>query len=139
MMYAILLLCLLSENEYRAEIIRVKDGDTFNCNVYMDWGVAMMNQEIRVVDCDTWEVSRRRRTVVITDEELVKGKIAKGVLETLFKKSHRILVVPQPQAKEDPYGRREAKVIVEDKDGKRIGVGDFMRAHGHQRHDPLEE
>lgn len=131
-MTSILLLLALAANEYPVEIVRVKDGDTFVANVQMDFQITLSQQEIRISDFDAWETSRRRKTVHVTGEELLKGKIATAALEELFRNSRRILVVPQRPLR-DAYGRLLLQVIVEDKQGKRTGVGDYMRAHGHQR------
>ena len=62
---------------YLARGGRVIDGDTLQIEtIVLPWDVALLNQRVRIADFDAWESSRRRRSVNVTDEEVVKGKRA---------------------------------------------------------------
>lgn len=81
---------------------RVRDADTFVGTVHQAWGEAREHVAIRAADYDAWEVSRRRTSVVITNEEIAQGHRAKQEAETLLKAAQKIYLVPRGT---DRYGR----------------------------------
>jgi len=70
-----------------ANVVRVIDADTLVADVYLPWGVCLIDQTLRVDTHDCWESSKRRQSEAageITDEEVAKGKTAERELtETL--------------------------------------------------------
>jgi len=88
----------------------VKDADTIVGTIRFPWNVALVDESIRAAGFDAWEVSRKRRTVHITDEELRKGKEAKLALISYLKGKH-IYITPLSMSR-DAYGRIFALIFV---------------------------
>ncbi len=112
-------------NEYEVQVDRVHDGDTFVCTIKMDFDIQLTRQTIRIKNFDAWEIDRTRKTVVITEEELHKGELAREALLDLFAKAKKITV---HSGKRGAYGRMELAVFVDDKE-----VAELMKATGHDR------
>lgn len=113
--------------------VAVIDGDTFRIStIELPWGVGLRDQTVRANDFDAWETSRRRRSVIVTEDEIEKGHAAESAVRELFREAQAIYVSPGPKDR-DVYGRLLASVTVIDKAGKRVDVGQWMRANGHCR------
>jgi endonuclease YncB( thermonuclease family) len=108
-MCLVLLVYLLPLNllatEYKTQVVEVKDGDTVVCNIFLGFDVILVKQTVRVLDLDTWESTRHRRTVVITDEEIKKGKKATEDAKKLFNDAKKITVEYTGVVERDAYGR----------------------------------
>ena len=117
---------------YPLRVARVLDGDTVEGTIELGFGVQLASQSIRCLGYDAWESSKRRRSVKVTDEEVVKGKLASKYMEDLVKGP--VWVVPGKRER-DNYGRvrGELYVLV---DGKPVGVADLMEYNGHTRREP---
>jgi endonuclease YncB( thermonuclease family) len=105
--------------------IEIHDGDTFVADIELGFDIVLARQTVRIFAFDAWEITRQRQTVKITDEELIKGRLAKQALETLFEPA---VVSVAESGKRDPYGRRSLWVFV---NGQEVGA--IMRAAGHER------
>jgi endonuclease YncB( thermonuclease family) len=128
MMIALLLtLSLLAENSHPITIERVKDGDTFVCDIALGFGVVLDDQPARIAAFDAWESRRIRRSVPISDEELAKGKLAAAALADIFAKAQRIEARPARPLR-DVYGRLLLHVSVDGRD-----LGELMTSLGHSR------
>lgn len=69
------------------QVLRVIDADTLVANVHLPWSVVLVDQTLRVDSYDAWETSKRRQSEAageITDDEVVKGRIAKSEFEKLL-------------------------------------------------------
>jgi len=116
----------LKATEYEAKVLEVKDGDTFVCNIVVGFDIVLIAQDVRVVEFDAWEKSRRRQSVRVTDDELVKGKLAyEDAVKILT--TGKVTVEPQKPLR-DVYGRLLLRVKV---DGKYYD--EIMKEKGHQR------
>jgi len=113
------------------EVIRVVDGDTLKVNIVFSWDVTLRDQTVRCLGYDAWESSKRRRSVKVTDEEVVKGKLATTAFSELLDSATDVYLVPGKQPR-GPYGRILATVICR-VDGRRVNVADWMQSHGHTR------
>lgn len=83
----------------------VHDGDTLvRARLLLPLGLSIYPVSIRAAHYDAWEVSRVRRTVDITDDELAKGKRAKEALFAILSKGAIYLEILADGAR-DPYGR----------------------------------
>ena len=113
------------------EVTRVIDGDTLEANILYPWDVTLRDQTVRCMGYDAWESSKRRRSVKVTDEEVVKGKLATSAFSELLNSSSAVYLIPGKSPR-GPYGRILATVMLR-VDGKRVNVADWMRSHGHVR------
>ena len=113
------------------EVTRVIDGDTLKVNVLFPWDVTLRDQTVRCLGYDAWEASKRRRSVKVSDEEVVKGKLSTTAFTELINSSSAVYLIPGKSAR-GPYGRILATVMLR-VDGKRVNVADWMRSHGHVR------
>ncbi len=130
----ILLLCLCSAaaaNEYEILVDRVIDADTVVGRIQMDWGVAWYGS-IRS-DFDAWERTRVRRTVVVTDQELIKGEAATEALRGLLSRGGRLFITPPPRSRMGVYGRPVGSWRIETRGGRSIDVAAWMKARGFLR------
>jgi len=108
---------------YALDNIRVVDGDTFQADILLPWGVTLRQQKIRSLGYDAWESNKKRRSVNVTDAEVVKGKVAAAAVRKLFTTA-RVSCSPGKRDR-DRYGRILATILV---DGKPLA--EWMR----QRH-----
>ncbi len=133
MRYALALSLLLiatpasAENRYPARVVSIADADTFTLAIAFEWGVGYTGP-VRVANFDAFEVSRRRRTVKVSDAELVKGKAARDLVVAWFARAKSIEVIPDASRRRDVYGRPLVRVVVDGED-----LGDAMRAAGYDR------
>lgn len=133
--------CLLSMNcgaiagePYKLAHWVVKDGDTIHAEtLYLPFGVALYDVDMRCADFDAWESSYRRATVSISAEEITRGKrAAKELAELLAANEFRVLP-PNDSRVRDVYGR--LLVVIEVKLPERgwVKLADWMRLHNHVR------
>ena len=117
------------------EIKRVHDGDTISsADIQLGYGVVLKDQSIRLLGFDAWEISRTRKTVKITEEELRLGKLAKTDLLTVLAMG-KVYIVQDGDGK-NVYGRIDGWVMVYVKETDTlIDVAKWMRERGHQRKD----
>lgn len=111
------------------EVTRVLDGDTVQGTISLGWDVQLSNQMVRCLSYDAWESSKRRRSVKVTDEEVVKGKLAAEYLRELVEGGAWVSAGDRPR---DNYGRILGELYV-NIDGKLYEVADLMHAAGHCR------
>lgn len=112
--------------------IRVIDGDTVEADIEMPLSIVLRSQNIRFTGYDAWEASKRRRSVNVTDEEVVKGKRAAKALES-FLKSGTVVVDLCSLEQRDSYGRVLATAFVVWGDSEKLSVADHMIKNGHTR------
>lgn len=111
---------------------QVYDGDTLRrVDIKLPWGVTLSNQSIRAADYDAHEISRIRRTVTVTDEEIALGKQARDYLRGLLS-GCEIVIVPG-NAPRDNYGRVLARWYLIDSDGGLIPLQKLMTENHHTR------
>lgn len=115
-------------------VVRVYDGDTIVADVLLPWSVTLAGESIRESTYDAWEIRRGRGGVVITDEELVRGRQATQDLTNLFS-TGRVFVGTDATAKRDNFGRLLGKYWVYRND-EWIDVREYMAARDHLRRDP---
>lgn len=115
---------------YKLRNVRVVDGDTLEADIDLPMRVTLRQESIRCVDYDAWESSKRRRSVNVTDEEVVKGKAATEALKSLIASGQ--LVVQLEEEDRDVYGRVLARLYVE-REYELICVADWMTENGHVR------
>lgn len=112
--------------------IRVIDGDTIEGTIYLGLDVSICCV-IRASDFDAWESRKIRRTVDVTDEEVVKGKAAKAAAEELLLGADTRAVLADVGTKRDAYGRVLAVLWVEKVDGEVVSFAARMAEGGHGR------
>lgn len=138
-LFALLLvvaLCdLVSGGEpYKLAHWKVKDGDTLEAEtLYLPFGVALYDVDMRMADYDAWESSFRRTAVSITHEEIKRGKLAAKELAELLATNEFRVLPPNDSRVRDVYGR--LLVVVEVKLPERgwVRLADWMKLHGHIR------
>lgn len=113
------------------EVRRVIDGDTIVGDVVYPWGgVVLRERSIRCAGYDAPEVSRRRRTVTVTDAEIRRGRKVTRELELLLA-SGGVYVSPVERPT-GPYGRVTARLTVL-RNGQVVDVAEWARGHGYVR------
>ena len=83
--------------------IRVIDGDTVEADIHLPLDIVVQKQSIRLAGYDAWESSKRRRSVNVTDEEVIKGKEATEALEALLA-SGSVSIKILSERSRDSYG-----------------------------------
>jgi hypothetical protein len=111
--------------EYELDNIRVIDGDTIESDILFPLGLTLRGEYIRFSDFDAWESSKRRRSVKVTDAEVVKGKKATALLIDLIE--DKMMVLMLDQGERDNYGRILGRAAVYADDGSRTEVMTFMK------------
>jgi endonuclease YncB( thermonuclease family) len=111
--------------EYELDNIRVIDGDTVEADILFPLGLTLRGEYIRFSDYDAWESSKRRRSVVVTDEEVIKGKQATALLIDLI--DNKMVVLMLASGERDNYGRVLGRAAVYADDGSRTELRDFMK------------
>lgn len=134
-----MILCLLADSAFSGEPYKlahwkVKDGDTLHAEtLYLPFGVALYDVDMRCADFDAWESSFRRTSVSITHEEIKRGqRAAKELAELLAENEFRVLP-PNDSRVRDVYGR--LLVVIEVKLPERgwVKLADWMKLHRHVR------
>ncbi len=115
---------------YRLRNVRVIDGDTLEADIDLPMRVTLRQEMIRCTDYDAWESSKRRRSVNVTDEEVVKGKKATEALKSLIASGQ--LMVQLEEDDRDVYGRVLARLFVA-RNNNLLSVADWMEANNHIR------
>ena len=113
--------------------VAVLDGDTIRADVRLPYSITLEDREIRAADYDAAESSRRRKTVKVTDEEIVRGKAATAALKELLAREPRLFVQPPTGKGQDVYGRLLGTFYVWRRDGTWLPLADFMRQGGFLR------
>ena len=106
--------------QYKVNFLRVVDGDTFDVDIELGFGVILNKQRIRLKGIDTWE-SRTRNL-----EEKKKGLQAKEFTKEMLCNSEEILIDSYGKGK---YGRVLAEVWC---DG--ISLNEQLLQNGHAYH-----
>ena len=115
---------------YRVRNVRVVDGDTLEADIDLPMRVTLRQEMIRCTDYDAWESSKRRRSVNVTDEEVVKGKAATEALKSLIASGQ--LMVQLEEDDRDVYGRILARLFVA-RNNNLLSVADWMESNNHIR------
>lgn len=114
---------------------RVVDGDTIQGTLLLPWDIAIYPAKIRAGTYDAWEISRRRRSLQITDEEIRKGKATKKALEGFLATGRVFLGTgASSRGKRDNYGRIVGVLFLA-ADNRVLRVGEWMRNNGHVRNE----
>ena len=108
----------------------VLDGDTIVVDVLLPWSVVLNDRSVRMQGYDAWEISKKRKTVRVTDAEIERGKAAREALVQILSAAEAVYLTPSDR--HDPYGRLTAYVSLL-YDGQLIEVSEWMREHGHTR------
>lgn len=136
-MFAALLALALAQpapNHYRIDALRIHDGDTITlATVHLDFGVALTDQSIRLAGFDAPEVSRIRRTVEVTPEEIQRGIAARDALRGLLAAYPGSIYLRPVDGGRGVYGRLVGYLIVYPPGGPPIQVAEWMRARGFDR------
>jgi endonuclease YncB( thermonuclease family) len=120
----------IPSNHYLLSSVSVYDGDTITCDVHLGLDVVLHDQRVRLAGFDAWELTRARRTVNVTEEEIAKGEKARDYLQELLGAGAAYLV-PEVRGK-DPYGRLLGRLVVGTEEGP-LDVAEQMRRDGHDR------
>lgn len=124
---------LVTKSELLLSNIRVIDGDTIEADIQLPLDIVMQKQSIRLAGYDAWEASKRRRSVNVTDEEVIKGKEATEALKALLA-SGSVSIKMLPERSRDSYGRVLGEALVYWADAAEpISVKDHMIKNGHSR------
>ena len=124
---------LVTKSELFLSNIRVIDGDTVEADIQLPLDIVVQKQSIRLAGYDAWEASKRRRSVNVTDEEVIKGKEATEALEALLA-SGSVSIKMLPKRSRDSYGRVLGEAFVYWADSAEpISVKDHMIKNGHSR------
>ncbi len=115
---------------YNLTNVRVVDGDTIEADISLPMRVTLRQEMIRCANYDAWESSKRRRSVNVTDEEVVKGKAATEALKSLIASGQ--LMVQLENDDRDVYGRVLASLYLE-REGELISVAEWMETNKHIR------
>ena len=124
-----------SGNEFPLTAIRVVDGDTINATIHLSpFDLAITSAPIRCLGYDAPEISRRRRTVRVDDDEIRRGRQAAAYLAELLKRGQAV-ARPGEETKRvrGPYGRYLLRIFVDLADGDRIDVAEEMKRRNHTR------
>ena len=116
----------------RVTVESVHDGDTLTGTINLPFGVDLPHKSIRAWGYDAPEITRVRRTVVITPEELQNGKKAQQALAGLIA-TGTLWIEEAPGKDIDPYDRIDARLWIRVKAGEWVDVAAWMREHGHTR------
>lgn len=104
-----------AENKYLVTDIRPKDGDTYVCNIHLDFDIVLKDQIIRCSDYDAWEISNKRKTIDYDPNEFVKGQKAKTDLINYLAKSSVVEITVDSKRLRDTYGRILAVTYIDGK------------------------
>lgn len=111
--------------------VALHDVDSLRADIVLPFGVTLPDRSIRAQGFDGWEIDRTRKTVTITDEELVKGKEARKQLQALIVASKGLYAVESDE--KGVYGRVSAFLYVQTQDGSMLSVAKWAEENGHCR------
>lgn len=121
----------IDETLLLCDVLSIHDGDTMRVRVHFPWGISL-EENVRCLGYNAWEVTKGRRTVKVTDDEVKKGKFALQQVQSLIQ-GNRVFISPESEAgTRDPYGRLLAFVRVES-GGQLIRLEQWMFDKGHCR------
>ena len=119
---------------YPIKINRIKDGDTFNASfVKLPWHTGLVDVDVRCFGYDAYEISKKRKSVTITNTEIAKGQKAKIAFEELIAKARWAYLRPEvPEI--DCYGRILGSLYLQiPGEDELVSVSEWMSSHGHTR------
>lgn len=124
-----------SSQLYPCTITSNHDGDTVHCAVIRGpWGMALAEEDVRLLGFDAWEVSKVRRTRDVTDGEVIKGKRARDDLAALIGAADSAyLRAPTSGKQRDLYGRPLGWLVLKEPDGSQLDIAKWMREHDYDR------
>jgi len=129
-------LVLVTTPELVLSNIRVIDGDTLEADIQLPLDLVVQKQSIRLTGYDAWEASKRRRSVNVTDEEVIKGKEATEALKALLASGSVSIKILNEKVR-DSYGRVLGEAFVywvdANEEVQAISVKDHMIKNGHSR------
>tara|TARA_R100000008_G_scaffold69852_1_gene47283 strand:+ start:111 stop:494 length:384 start_codon:yes stop_codon:yes gene_type:complete len=92
---------------YRVKsLVKVIDGDTFDCDIDLGFSVVLAKQRIRLMGVDTWESRTRDK------EEKAKGLLAKQFAKDMLEGAKEITLKSHGKGK---YGRVLGEVYCDNK------------------------
>jgi endonuclease YncB( thermonuclease family) len=111
----------------KCTVLAVHDADTIAAVIECPLlKVKSQTVMIRAFGYDAWEVNRVRQTVVVTDEEIAKGKAARDELIALLQTAE---LWAEDSGSPDPYGRTSAVLWVKQTGGW-IFLAKYADEHG---------
>ena len=118
-------------NLYPLSNVTVYDGDTIKSDVDLGFDLMLSQQSIRCLGYDAPELTRTRRTVTVTEDEIQRGRAARAALVALLADGETYIAPPEGDDT-DAYGRRLGYLFVR-RGGEWLDVAETMRAEGHER------
>lgn len=127
----------------------IHDGDTLTATIALGFGIQLVKVNIRAWGYDAWEITKTRRTVKVTPEEIRKGAFARDALKLLWSNAG---LWAEETGIRDPYGRVSCKLWSKWVNSKAVGkeknedeqtssewlsVADWMKSMGHVRTGPV--
>ena len=112
--------------EYRAQITRVVDGDTVDCDIELGFGVVLADERVRIMGIDTPESRTSDRV-----EDLF-GEAAKARLKELMKHGGKLITTEDKHGEDmkGKFGRILGDFKV-DYNGEMKKVTEIMTEEGH--------
>lgn len=89
---------------YPLQIKRVKDGDTLVGTIKLPWNTGLIDVSIRCAGYDAFEITKKRKSVIFTDNEIENGQRASNYLKELILNSTNFCISPSTN-QFDCYGR----------------------------------
>ena len=116
------------------KITQVKDGDTIQAEfIKLPWNCGLVNVPIRLYGYDAYEISKKRKSVHVTDAEIIKGIKAKEALTELVGKSRWAYLRPE-SIEIDCYGRILGSLFLQiPGEDELVSVSDYMISNHHNR------
>ena len=103
---------------YRVKaLVKVVDGDTFDCDIDLGFSVVLAKQRIRLMGVDTWESRTRDK------KEKAKGLLAKQFAKDMLEEAKEITLKSHGKGK---YGRILGEVYCDDK-----CLNEELKSEGH--------
>lgn len=119
---------------FPVKINRVKDGDTIQADfIKLPWNCGLVNVDIRLYGFDAWEITKKRKSVKISNSEISKGEKAKAALVDLIGKARWAYLRPE-SVEIDCYGRILGSLFLQiPGEDALISVSEWMIANHHNR------
>lgn len=112
--------------EYKAEVLRVIDGDTLECKIDLGFDTHRV-ENIRIMDYDAPETKLYKG---VTEEEKVLGLQAKAYAAEFFS-NYPIVTIKTYKDRTGKYGRYLADVTVCDQYGSCVDYATMMKNEGY--------